>query len=403
MVLSRLTFDFSHADNKVLSETVNSSECNEAEQMTCHRKSHANVSAEQMMRVSDASGSDEEVVLRPKSQQPNRRLARPLAVISGLFNRESGNGSSSNQEEINGQYPKPLAFYDNTDDNSKQQKKSKRSSWNIFKNLNKKKIRDSSPSFQHFAEPLNIERVSLPIGPPMDSDTEWYDLNKDEMSLFEARVSDVINEFNSGYQRVSDFESESIYRCDIGRHLTVSSNILWSHNLSLSCQSNINLLGANINKLQIHSDVFIEEGETLPQTTAYASPLNASFASTDSDGYAVMQPIPHKYIKPIMLIDDHYSSDESSNASSGFGSDSDGNSPIASTSARSTIPISRASSDSSPLAQLGACSPSVAAKPMQKASKKRRLQIKSRKLLEMLHVKPTPSQSNRNVTTTPPK
>ncbi|XP_031620918.1 uncharacterized protein LOC116339276 [Contarinia nasturtii] len=390
------------------SENFNSSVSNEAEQITANNSgdgitSHTNASPSsvQIMRISDASGHYEDVILRPKTEekhqkQNNRRLARPFAVISGLF-KSHRERNSTNQDE--------------NDENSQHEHhrhtvkpKSKRRSWNIFKS--KKKNRDESPlTFQHFQEPLNVERVSLPIG-PIANDAEWYDLNKEEMSLFEARISMIVNEFNNNCnQTVGESESESIHHCDLSRYLTVSSNILWSHNLSLSIESsngnasNVNLLGANINKDQIHSSVYIEDNyndisKSLPQPVNALDTLNLTFVSTDSDGYAIMQPISsEKYVKPKLLIDMKSDSpaddsqcnvsDDSSNISSGFGSDFDACSPQK-LSVNAPATNSPATSDF-----LEACpSPATPLKNMHKKTLKRcRLQLKSRKLFGMLRVK----------------
>lgn len=403
-------FTLDYTERKVSNKNVNSSVFNEAEQMVGSAEQGI-ASSVQIMRISDASGSYEDVVLRPKETDHNCRLARSLAALSGLFksNRESG----ANHEENAENFPKVSPSSD------AKQKKSKKKSWNIFKL--KKKVRDASPSFHHFQEPLNVERLSLAMGGINTySDTEWYDLNREEMSLFEARVSDILNDFN-GYNQINDdteselkLDVESMHRCDIGRHLTVSSNILWSHNLSVSCHSNdnvsnVNLLGANLNKDQIHSDVYIEhalDALALASATECSASveLNVSFVSTDSNGYAVMQPIhAKKYVEPTILIDDditksvnfhrnYYNSDDSCNLSSGFGSDSDGNSPLKS-SAFAHSPATSDFSEAFPSGSSNECSPTTPflTKNMQKTSRKRRLQIKSRKLFGMLYVKHTPS------------
>lgn len=377
--------------------------------------------AEQIIRVSDASGSYEDVLLRPKAEQHiNRRLARPLAALSCLF--KSHRESDANQEENSSEnLPKSLLLVPSGAVVDKQKiikKKTKKIKWNIFKS--KKKHRDDTPTFQHFAEPLNIERVSLPIGGPyIDSDAEWYDLNREEMSLFEAKVSDIVNEFNSGNQIIGDSESESMYHYDLGRHLTISTNILWSHNLSMSCHSNcnasnINLLGANINRDQIHSDVFIEDERHNGNgdVCAFYERRN-SIDSVDSDGYAIMQPIfPSKKMFPIekpILIDDVMTdtrySDVSSNLSSGFGSDSDECSRSGGSSSQKSIAYVASPETSdfsevypSPTTSTTMATTPLTSKKMHKTSKKCRLG--SRNLLGMLYAKHTPSLSN--VTQTPP-
>lgn len=390
--------------------------CNEAEQMTA-RASQANASSVQIMRISDASGSYEDVVLRPKHIDHNCRLVRSLAAISGLFksNRESGANHEENVDDNS-----PTTISSSADAFKGAAKKAKKKTWNIFKS--KKKIRDASPSFHHFQEPLNIERLSLAMGGGIDTynDTEWYDLNKEEMSLLEARLSDILNDIH--IYNPSESESDSD-RSNIGQHRTVSPNILRSHNLSKSCQSNeitsnVNPFEANINKeLPIHSaDISIEQHDnaliqpTTNECSEMPAELNVSFVSTDSNGYAVMRPIHAKnLVEPTILIDDitktlslqrNYNSDDSCNLSSGFGSDSDGNSPQKFL-AFANSPATSDFSEAFPSGQSNQCSPTtpLLTKNMQKTSKKRRLQIKSRKLFGMLYVKHLTSPTN--VTPTP--
>lgn len=449
-------------EHKVLeNENVNSSVFNEAEQMTARKRtSQANDNGgdgdngdastkEQIERISDAaSGCYEDVVLRPKSEQNNnRRLVRPFAVFSGLFKSHRKSRDVNQEENVTENSAKFLSscvIVDNKDIKIKPKKKS----WNIFKSK-KKTQRDSSPSFQHFQEPLNVERVSLPIGPYVDkyNDAEWYDLNREEMSLFEARVSDIVNEFNqNSSQIVCDSETESLYLCDLSRYFTISTNIsqniLWSHNLSVECQSNsnpshishINLLGANNNRDQIHSDVFIEneeedivvddQTENTKLCGSFNKRLNSSFASIDSDGYTVMQPIlqlsQKKYpVEPTVLIDNtmttkpttatdycyNYNSDDFSNLSSGFGSDSDGGGCSSPHERQQSMAFafavaSPATSDFSEAFPSPALTtnttPLTTANSTQKTKKCQSLRIRSRKLLSILYAKQMPS----NVTTT---
>lgn len=394
-------------------ENINAAVCNEAQQMTSITVQDGSSSEQEVMRVSDASGHYEKVLIRRRRRQIHQqqspkgdnhhRLSRPLAVLSGLF--KSNRENSVNHEENLPKFSScGMANGDGDvdageNDNKKSKKLKKRASWNIFKSKRKNQ-RTDIPSFQHFQEPLNIERMSLPFGrgcaASHTADLEWYDLNKEEMSLFEARMSDIVKDFNNFSQTSggSECELDSIYRCHrLGRPSTISSNILWSHNLSMSCQSsnvnasNINLLGANINKDQLHSDVYIEDGELLAQNILCSeSRRNSSFISTDSDGYAVMQPVilSKKCIEPR-----NYDSDGSNHLSSGFGSDSE---PQKSMPFINSPPTSDFS-DAYPTDKFNECSPTLTStipeKNMQNIPSKRRLRIKSRKLLGMLHM-PSP-------------
>lgn len=387
--------------------------CNEAEQMTAST-SQAGASSLQIVRVSNASGSYEDVVLRPKDPEPICRLARSLAALSGLFksNRETG----ANQEKPEAK--NPISAKESIMCASKTDKKTvKRKNWKIFRS--KQKHRDESPTFQHFQEPLNIERMS--VGPlAISSDAEWYDLNKDEMSLLEARLSTIVNQFNN-YSPIrinSGSDSESIDGNKIRCSLAISSNILWSHNLSMSCQSgdngsHINLLGANLNPLQMPNDVCIEDGgEILAIET-----LKASFVGADSNEYAVIQSIHSKKShEPTTILNDgctqssnlhsNHNLNDSSNASSGFGSDSDQNTPqksIDDDGAANNSPATSDFSEGFPSDQSNGCSPITplhTRNTMQKASKKCRLQIKSRKLFEKLYVKHNAIEIERDTNTT---
>lgn len=193
--------------HKISNEKVNSSGCNEAEQMTLSgtmKQSNASPSVH-ILNVSNAS-TYEDVVLRPKAgrrQHQQQRFSHPFSVLYGLF--KSHRECSGNQGENNETLPKSLP-HDNEDMNNVARKKSKRKSWNFFKS--KKKHRDESPTFQHFQEPLNVERFSLSNG-LIDNNVEWYDLNKEEMSSFELHISDIINEFNNFNYNQTFGESDS--------------------------------------------------------------------------------------------------------------------------------------------------------------------------------------------------
>lgn len=386
--------------------------CNEAEQMTA-KASQANASSVQIMRISDASGSYEDVVLRPKHIDHNCRLVRSLAAISGLF--KSNRESDANRED-NVENHLPTAKLSSVDTSKGTAKKAKKKTWNIFKS--KKKVRDASPSFQHFQEPLNIERLSLAMGGGIDtySDTEWYDLNKDEMSLLESRLSDILNDIHIYNQSESGSDSD---RSNIGQHRTVSPIILRSHNLSKTCQSNNNTFNVNPFETNIIEEpidsthIYIEHDNALrePRAGEYSAmpaELNVSSVSTDSNGYAVVQPIHAKnLLEPTILIDDitktlrlqrYYNSDDSYNLSSGFGSDFDSPQKFL---AFANSPATSDFSEAFPSGQSNQCSPTtpLLTKNMRKTSKKRRLQIKSRKLFGMLYVKHLTSPTN--VTPTP--
>lgn len=310
---------------------VDSTVCNEAEQMT----------TPQVMRITDETGSYEDVVLRTKDN-PTRRLARSLAVLSGLFNlnRESGENQDKKDEF----------------------RAARKKSWNIFKP--KKKCVIETPSFQHFQEPLNIERLSFPISPIDNRDLEWYDLNKEEMNKIEMRMSDILNKFNSfsptnyDYKLESPTESlagspdsecelqsecESQFLCRYDQNLSISSNILRSHNLSASCQStdnnalNVNLRGPSTSKAQIHAPNIEEDEQKISRTVNCESGVMSDVTSIASTDSATIQSNRKKYVDSTMQF--HRSS------SSGFGSEYDEKSPT------KFAPLTNSSPLSSPTAQ----------------------------------------------------
>lgn len=415
-------------ETKVLSKNVNSSVCNEAEQMagnddnpTTTATANDRKSSIEIMRVEtvaaastsadDASNNDEDVVvLRPKlANQPNCRLARSLATISGLFksHRDDANDKNKNSNDddddddvsavaTNASTDRPASMSSLPSPCATSpcgmtkcaQKKSKRTIWNLFK-LKKNVPHDAAPTFQRFAEPLNMERLSLSRG-DIDSEytnAEWYDLNKDEMSAFEARVPIIINKFNNYNQIINE------------------PAILWPQHLPPLASCNA---ASTINLFEMDADANTVQPSSRP---ASASSLDGSISSTDSNGYAIMQPIfMKKYNQPIkspILIDDitksmngHHNdhlNDSLYNLSSGFGSDSSdssgNNSPTQQKSQTFETEMSPATSDF--------FSDSSHSKAQQKPSKTHRLRIKSRKLFGMLYRSHSATPVNGNVTPTP--
>lgn len=385
--------------------------CNEAVKMTSNASNHqhhhqhdhhqANAPSIQIIRVSNASGSCEDVVLRPKPSAQSQRLARSLAAISGLFKsiRNSGINHTKNDENLTKKSPPTTKT------------KPKRKAWNIFK-LKEKTPYDAIPSFQRFQEPLNIERPSLARG-NFDingySDAEWYDLNKDEMSLLEARVSNIVSDFNS-YNKISNSGSSSSESCE-------SSNTLWSrNNLSTSCKSNdencIPETQTNANIKQEHSTlvqsirskksvepmILIDDIMTKPIDCDCDCDCNCNFDESCklSSGFGSGESntnSPRVFVRKFKAFtnspttSDFFKKAFSSNQSN----DSNGclQPPITAT-ISTTIATTTAATygDATTITQLP-----IAVKNMQKTSKKHRIQINSRKLFGILNGVHTPSSS----------
>lgn len=344
--------------------------CNEGEQTTLNASCQANtVSSIQIMRESNASASCEDIVLRPKPAVQCHRLARSVTAISGLFKsiRESGTNHKKKDENAQNVSP-PLSLCDT--------KRTKCKTWKMFKSKEKQPPSfDALPSFQRFQEPLNIERLSLARGDiDVQSIAEWYDLNKDEMSLCETRASNIVSEFNSYIYNHNQISSSSNGE---------SLNALWPHNnLSTFCQ-----LGSSVQ---------------YPCMAIQSIP-------------------PNKSVEPINLIDDFMTKtveskcncnfDESCKLSSGFGSGFDINSTRKSTEytdsptnfgdfSETVFPFDQSNVSSECLPSIIAAAttnttattaPLPPIKNMQKSSKKHRIQINSRKLFGILRGKHTPS------------
>lgn len=237
---------------------------------------------EQSMRVSDASGTYCEVLLRHSAQKANRPRLRPIAVLSDLF------GRSKSANSLGKTPPLPTrASHEEKQEKCPKDAKKKTSFWN--------KLGKSKRYAQKTAEEVAAdERKRLAL----DSDRDWFELNDEELSLDYMRPSDVFNRMADPSAGLCSTVEPKLS----GQYLNISSNILWSHNLSLSRLSNgdvsnVNLLGANVNREQIHSEVYIEDAERRPICARRR--LKFALASVDSGGYAVMRPILPAFCEPL--------------------------------------------------------------------------------------------------------
>lgn len=230
------------------------------------------------VRVSDASGIYHEILLRHSPNKNRRLLRRPIAIISELFNRKKSFTTTKHPPPL----PSRKSYQQNKADKMQNFAKKKKSFWsklNKIKRSNKQNIEqtiDKEEKMFAFNEHFNSS---------FDIDFDWSDINVGIM-----RPSDI---FNFPIKHDNNICSTNELAMN-AQHLNISSNILWSHNLSLSelsigDESNINLLGANLNREQIHSDVYIEDGQC--QSVKARKRLNFSHANIDSGGYAIMNPI----------------------------------------------------------------------------------------------------------------
>lgn len=272
LTLFRSQHEFQNGQNEIIEEVIGDQQSSGSNSEFDSEMSEPSV---EIMRVSDESGALQEVTLRPKSEKI-RRFPRPLAVISGFFNFNRAN---------DGEKSLPLSPRREKIEQIVQ----------LFKK--KRELENDLPTFQHFQEPLNMDRCSDVMRGSFRS-LEWYDLNQQEMEVFEGRVTNILNCLNSN-EKVTEADIESMCNLDFLRRLTISSNILWSHNLSSTCLDNdnsseINLIGANLHKEQLRSEIFIEDDT-----------LSTSIASLDTNGYAIVPPIPCKNpLERSVVIDD---------------------------------------------------------------------------------------------------
>lgn len=140
------------------------------------------------------------------------------------------------------------------------------------------------------------------------------EFNENDFNICDIRTSDILNNLNCNntdgncyfeqQERQTPQQQQEQQHTQTKQGCNVSSNILWSHNLSLSCNSNanlsnLNLIGANVNRDQIRSEVYIEDGDNesasrfIPSTSSKTACRRLPFSSSciDENGYAVMRPI----------------------------------------------------------------------------------------------------------------
>lgn len=231
----------------------------------------------EIMRVEDDAGDYAEVELRPRTEKKDR-LARPLAVVSNLFKSRFSSDSS-----------KETAAAD-----KRKSKDTNRASWNIFRSKPKKA--DNIPSFLHFDEPANTERFSLSTGKSLNRYSDWFDLNTNEMKFFEAHITGTTERRRSDYARRHSDGAALHKQAAAKNHLTISREIPWSHNLqsarnSMTDASQINLMGANVNRKQANSDVFVEGNHASNTGSDEGLASTSSEQSDGADHYIAMKPI----------------------------------------------------------------------------------------------------------------
>lgn len=248
------------------------------------------------MRISDASGIYHEVFLR-SHEKHSRPLLRPIAVLSDLFTTKRT--KSINANKLTKTPPLPPRKQHNANGNNENGKKvlkKKKSIWNVLT-----KAKRYSKHMQLFPEKIddkfssieNIDyypSVAAAAGANPDIDSNLFEFNDDDFDLIDMRPSEILNRLTTDNTNLCSTVLPK------QQHFNISSNILWSHNLSMSQLangdvSNVNLLGANANKEQILSEVFIEEDTVNHKSPNARRCLRFSISNVDNNGYATMHPI----------------------------------------------------------------------------------------------------------------
>lgn len=258
-------------------------------------------------RVSDASDIYQEVQLRHPEHEKRRPMRRPIAILSDLFTVKRTKSISSDTK-LNKTPDLPPRNRLSSDDCkttvSNKTLKKKRSIWNLMSKS--KKCRSTNS--------IADQKTSQNAGHPLSS-SSLTELNLNNGNYIKFDSYDNIFDLNSmpdidDMLKVSECKLNASKTAET-RRSTVSINIMWSHNLSRSFTSqgdvsNINLIGANVNREQIHSEVFIEQDS---RHMAFDVPVPKNFLKfrkyeIDANGYAVMRPIITEATKDSQLKSD---------------------------------------------------------------------------------------------------
>lgn len=201
-------------------------------------------------RLSDASDIYEEVQLRYPEQLQQRPTRRPMTILSSLFTRTK---SFSPNITLNRtpQLPPRNRLSDEKENVSKAKKtqKKKRSFWNLMTETRNKRLSNSScPQ----SPALSLTDLSL-----LSGEYRKFETFDNGLDLNGIPIDTLLKHTQTDIDFMEKAET---------KRSNVSLNVLWSQNMSRSNESNINLIGANANSEQIHSEIFNEQDsrEMLP-------------------------------------------------------------------------------------------------------------------------------------------
>lgn len=244
------------------------------------------------VRISDASDIYQEVELRHPEHQKHRSMRRPIAILSDFFTtkRTKSFSSYTKYNKTPELPPRNRLSADEVRVSNPKSLKKKRSIWSLVsKGKNSRDTNSTTEQRMTNKCAKSLSELNVTNGSYVKFETfdDIFDLNSipDIHDLLKpAKSNPNTSSMAMGTKRTN-----------------VSMDLLWSHNLSGSHSSqgdisDINLIGANVNREQIHSEIFIEQdsrqtafGISAPKDFLRFRKFNA--AEVDENGYAVMRPI----------------------------------------------------------------------------------------------------------------
>lgn len=244
------------------------------------------------VRISDASDIYQEVELRYPEHQKYRSMRRPIAILSDFFTakRTKSFSSYTKYNKTPELPPRNRLSADEVRVSNPKCLKKKKSIWSLISKG--KNFRDTnSTTEQNMTKKCAKSLSELNVTNGSYVKFETFD------DIFDLNSFPVIHDMMKSAESNANTSSMAMGT----KRTNVSMDLLWSHNLSGSHSSqgdisDINLIGANVNREQIHSEIFIEQdsrqtafGISAPKDFLRFRKFNA--AEVDENGYAVMRPI----------------------------------------------------------------------------------------------------------------
>lgn len=244
------------------------------------------------VRISDASEIYQEVELRHPEHQKHRSMRRPIAILSDFFTtkRTKSFSSYTKYNKTPELPPRNRLSADEVRVPNPKSLKKKRSIWSLIskgKNCSDTNSTTEQKMTKKCAKSLSDLNLTNGNYVKFKTIDDIFDLNG---------IPDIQDLLKPAESHLNQSSMAMGTKC-----LNVSMDLLWSHNLSRSHASHgdisdINLIGANVNKEQIHSEIIIEQDS---RQTAFGISAPKDFlrfrkfdaTEIDENGYAVMRPI----------------------------------------------------------------------------------------------------------------